>query len=686
MNYNIEEKRLEVRCATLRSQPESILQIKQVSLALFEMNDKNLQTTFFHVIDKKLDAWNHEKNKFAFSLSDEFWLMHLNFEHFTQHFHSTTEDQEKKASTFLSDIRNVKSKIVHRYSNLFEKDFSNYINKIIFDIYTDVLFYKNKDFEDFFELISKKHGFSDDKLLVKIVCFVKFIIYLHFEIEKINHLYHKEFQPLKFNTFLEQLKKFVNNFSQNDLISNDCLLLANFEKKLINLKKLIKSLTLDFNESDYLQAIALLDKYNETYKDLCATFKKYLYNFCYMADGSFNHEIILIFLFGVYDFHEVGTYLQTVVKKHENFFRSRYCELKSEYQNIDAILGIYTNECPSAITDSYYCTLPPFTVSNDPRFLLFKLQQLIALSNFYYTIKKISSTPYVTSIMNSYTLILKETRFMAISPNFVYDDFLSYTLNLFGLTQTDLAKILGVGNHNITREKQNNSLITKHECFFQATTGFTKTYIYGQTTIPNYGKTDNTDEIYGTQVLIQMTYAEMFLNYIDAITNYKKSLQEDECNTKTIYAINKKFNLEISEKVQDLMRKIQEKREVISDLYKFSQNLNGSEESKKVRQVSNLLLNNLIELMNCCIRLFEYPAMDYQKIHSKDLIEAKKKLKKYEKNRNDAINIDVVDEKIQNITDFYNKTLENTLQIILKEQKLFLEELKKKFESLNFFV
>ena len=169
-------------------------------------------------------------------------------------------------------------------------------------------------------------------------------------------------------------------------------------------------------------------------------------------------------------------------------------------------------------------------------------------------------------------------------------------MNLFGLTQSDLAKILGIGNHNVTREKAKGTLIENHDWFWQAATGFTYTYVLGETTIPFYGKIISDSTRYTVLPVSVMAYAEMFLNYIDALTDYRKKIKANPD------IFNSKF-----------LNEFQNQRE------KFQ--CAGENDSTSMLEAENLLQDNLIALMELCINLLKHPAFDYRAIPTPEKIQ-----------------------------------------------------------------
>ena len=88
----------------------------------------------------------------------------------------------------------------------------------------------------------------------------------------------------------------------------------------------------------------------------------------------------------------------------------------------------------------------------------------------------------------------------------------------------------------MTREKAKGTLI--EDWFWQAATGFTYTYVLGETTIPFYGKINSDSASYTVLPVSVMAYAEMFLNYIDALTDYRKKIKANPDISKSKFSLN----------------------------------------------------------------------------------------------------------------------------------------------------
>lgn len=645
---------------------------------------KKLHDEFSEIIFKKLDEWKNVYDEgFHVNLVDAFWLMHIDFEHFMNHLRPIPTDKKRNASAFREDIAAIKAKIIEHYSKLFETDFQNYTENLLDEIYSDIFFDRNKIFEklpDLSNVDTESSLSSDSELLSKIVALAGEIKSLVKAVEDFQSKHGQALQINKPVLSLSGIKKL--NVSLTDAKLNG---IQTISDRTIRLQAQIKALTLNCNESEFNAAIKSCAERIDRSSELSGYLKKYLTLLFYPIDGSFNHEIILVFLFGKVDWSKAGTYLKFLVERHEKFFLNIYSELKDFYPNTDALLDIGTNICPRAVTDEYYHQLPEFSPPDEPRAILFKLKKLINLYEFYCKAQKISPLKCVRAAMNVYKNILVETRFTEFHYAHMWSDLPSYIMNLFGLTQSDLAKILGIGNHNVTREKAKGTLIENHDWFWQAATGFTYTYVLGETTIPFYGKMNSDSARYTVLPVSVMAYAEMFLNYIDALTDYRKKIKTNPDISKSKFSLNEERTKNLSEKVQILMNAIQEKRLFLNEFQNQREKFQCASEndSTNMREAENLLQDNLIALMAICVNLLNHPAFDYRAIPTPEKIQqAREKFERAKLKRNEAFDLDEADKKIEKLK-LEHQNLEKKLEKLPKKQHELLKKLEQYLSALK---
>ncbi len=498
---------------------------------------KELHKDFNEIIFDKLDEWkNADGKEFSVNLIDAFWLMHLDFEHFISHLLPTPTDKKRNAIAFREDIDNIKRKILEHHSRRFENDFQNYLTNMLDKI----------DYE-FYSLDLGKSASIDNEFLSKTLELVKDVKSLFKEINNFQNGYSQELQLQKLILSLAYIEKLQILLTTDELSPEIRKHLSLILTKATGLKAQIRELTLNHDEIEFKSAIKFCNEHANELGELDKPLKDCLTAIYYLLDHSFNVELILLFLFGKFDRAGAGEALKLVIERHEKFFLSVYNELKSFYHEIDALLEIVTNDCPRAVKEEYYQWLPKFPPPDEPRAILFKLKKLIHLYNFYCKAQKLSLSKCVKHILFTYEKILIETRFTEFHYAPMWSNLPNYMMNFFGLNQSDLAKILGVGNHNITRELSKGTLVTNHKVLFQAATDFSYTYILGETTIPYYGKNYSHETKYMFEVAVQMAYAEMFLNYIDALVEYREKIANTPHISKSKISSKNEYTLKMSE-------------------------------------------------------------------------------------------------------------------------------------------
>lgn len=394
----------------------------------------------------------------------------------------------------------------------------------------------------------------------------------------------------------------------------------------------------------------------------------------YVIENSFNVELILLFLFGKFDRAGAGEALKLVIERHEKFFLSLYNELKSFYHEIDALLEIATNDYTRAIEEEYYQWLPKFSPPDEPRAILFKLKKLIHLYNFYCKAQKLSLSKCVEHVLFNYEKILIETRFTEFHYAPMWSNLPNYMMNFFGLNQSDLAKILGVGNHNITRELSKGTLVTNHKVLFQAATDFSYTYILGETTIPHYGKNYSHETKYMFDVAVQMAYAEMFLNYIDALVEYREKIANTPHISRSNLSSKNEYTLKLSEQIQIMVRRIQEMRIFLNDL-DAQKTTCRNDISSELLEVTEQLRDNLLRTLEICANIFKQSVFNCRTIPTYDKIKTMGKiLERAESKRNEAYDLDKADERIENLRYKY-EALKKELELRPKLQQELLNKL-----------
>ncbi|MBR7024560.1 MAG: hypothetical protein IKI08_00925 [Selenomonadaceae bacterium] len=625
---------------------------------------KELHKDFNKVIFDKLNEWkNSVGEEFSVNLIDAFWLMHLDFEHFIKHLRPTPTDKKRNALAFREDIDSIKHKILEHYSRRFEDDFQNYPTNMFDKIDYE---FRNLDLE--------KSVPISNELLSKTLELVKDVKSLFKEIKNFQNRYSQELQLQKPISSLADIEKLQTSLLKDELSPEVRKHLSLISTKATGLKAQVRELMLNHDEIEFNAAIKFCDEHASKLGELGKPLKNYLTAIYYLLDHSFNVELILLFLFGRFDRTGAGEALKLVIERHEKFFLSLYNELKSFYPQIDVLLEIATNDYPRAVEEEHYQWLPKFSPPDEPRAILFKLKKLIHLYNFYCKAQKLSLSKCVEHVLFTYEKILIETRFTEFHYAPMWSNLPNYMMNFFGLNQSDLAKILGVGNYNITREMSKGTLVTNHKVLFQAATDFSYTYILGETTIPHYGKNYSHETKYMLEVAVQMAYAEMFLNYIDALVEYREEIANTPHISKSKISSKNEYTLKMTEQIQIMVRRIQEMRVFLNELDE-QRTTCKNDISSKLLEVTEQLRDNLLRALEICANIFKQSVFDCRTVPTyEDIQTAEDKFVGMKSKRNEAYDLDKADEIIGNLQRKY-ESLKKELEIRPKLQQELLDKL-----------
>ena len=589
--------------------------------------------------------------------------MHLDFEHFIKHLRPTPTDKKRNALAFREDIDSIKHKILEHYSRRFEDDFQNYPTNMFDKIDYE---FRNLDLE--------KSVPISNELLSKTLELVKDVKSLFKEIKNFQNKYGHELQIQKPISSLADIEKLQTSLLKDELSPEVRKHLSLISTKATGLKAQVRELMLNHDEIEFNAAIKFCDEHASKLGELGKPLKNCLTAIYYLLDHSFNAELILLFLFGRFDRTGAGEALKLVIERHEKFFLSLYNELKSFYPQIDVLLEIATNDYPRAVEEEHYQWLPKFSPPDEPRAILFKLKKLIHLYNFYCKAKNISLLKCVEYVLFTYEKILIETRFTEFHYAPMWSNLPNYMMNFFGLNQSDLAKILGVGNYNITREMSKGTLVTNHKVLFQAATDFSYTYILGETTIPHYGKNYSHETKYMLEVAVQMAYAEMFLNYIDALVEYREEIANTPHISKSKISSKNEYTMKMSEQIQIMVKRIQEMRVFLNELDE-QRTTCKNDISSKLLEVTEQLRDNLLRALEICANIFKQSVFDCRTVPTyEDIQTAEDKFVGMKSKRNEAYDLDKADEIIGNLQRKY-ESLKKELEIRPKLQQELLDKL-----------
>ena len=589
--------------------------------------------------------------------------MHLDFEHFISHLRPTPKDKKRNAIAFREDINSIKHKILEHYSRRFEDDFQNYPTNMFDKIDYE---FRNLDLE--------KSVPISNELLSKTLELVKDVKSLFKEIKNFQNRYSQELQLQKPISSLTDIEKLQTSLPKDELSPEVRKHLSLISTKATGLKAQVRELMLNHDEIEFNAAIKFCDEHASKLGELGKPLKNCLTAIYYLLDHSFNAELILLFLFGRFDRTGAGEALKLVIERHEKFFLSLYNELKSFYPQIDVLLEIATNDYPRAVEEEHYQWLPKFSPPDEPRAILFKLKKLIHLYNFYCKAKNISLLKCVEYVLFTYEKILIETRFTEFHYAPMWSNLPNYMMNFFGLNQSDLAKILGVGNYNITREMSKGTLVTNHKVLFQAATDFSYTYILGETTIPHYGKNYSHETKYMLEVAVQMAYAEMFLNYIDALVEYREEIANTPHISKSKISSKNEYTMKMSEQIQIMVKRIQEMRVFLNEL-DAQRTTSQNDISSELLEANEQLRDNLLRALEICANIFKQSVFDCRTVPTyEDIQTAEDKFVGMKSKRNEAYDLDKADEIIGNLQRKY-ESLKKELEIRPKLQQELLDKL-----------
>lgn len=531
-------------------------------------------------------------------MREAFWLFHISSEHSVDYFATkfVCAEQVDFANSHAADI--TKATIGH-WEAKFQIDFSTFLMNVIDRLYFDscispnIMVEKRKNPHFRSPLFQSLNLAPSNDILRKFKIVLEDIAAIHEEISDFLSAYpYMEEFPLKdHSTFQPSDIHAVKNFLTHRIlpqlqespetvksIRTDIKALA---RMLNDLSRKIEALVCDYTDKDFNDATASLCDSTEM--------ANYITILRYCLDSSFNCEAILLFLYGKIDLSS-HKHLALIVKKHEVFFNNIYANLVSVSSVSRDIIGTDWKCCPSEIEEPYYDIGKPFQPPQDGRSILFHLKKLLDLYEFYCKSSKADVLPSIRYGLISYRRILIESKLDNVLYNPLKDDLPSSVLESMGLNQKDLAEILDVDESTISRqikayrEGKDKNIVTQHLWFWRVFTGFTYTYLNGETTIPHYGKLDLESSTYGMAPMLSMAYAELFLEHIVALKEYSTALKEGKIPANKKYVLTQSYLRQISKEAGQLARRIQEHRISLDRMFEYIQ---SEQKSKRDLIVSN---------------------------------------------------------------------------------------------------
>ena len=509
------------------------------------------------------DAILHKINEHEpMSMPEMYWVMHLNFEHLLNHIKSFNLNAD--IDKFESTINSSKKNIIADYSDIFDQDFSNFKLNLI-----DMLYEKQIYIND---LLTLNGSVTESNFVDKLIALSKMVKSLSPYIEDIRSVFvdmnldipielNKPSDMNQLKPFSQVSRNFYQVYRQTNCIHSIKEKMNSAIKIIDECKTLITEILVNTDDVEFQNLRAICHE-NELYE-----FENYLVILEYALNQDFNDEAILLFLFVNLDDCQKESPLKIVIKKREQLLLNIYNRLHSfSSGTTNTLLDNNSNFIPSEITEPYV-NVPPFQSQDEGIYILLKLKKLITLFQFYCKATNTALPDPLKFHLRDLDFILKETKLTEIAYNPLLDDLPRYVLETFGLTNNDLAEILNKDKSTISRQRANNVILKNNLWFWKTATGFTYTYINGNTTIPNYGKDSIDDTKYRLYPATAMAFAELFLKRISQLKEYQESLKNKQVSLRKKYILSEKYLSQISMKSIILSDKIREQRIAIDKLY-----------------------------------------------------------------------------------------------------------------------
>lgn len=446
-------------------------------------------------------------------------------------------------------------------------------------------------------------------------------------------------QVIAFNLWLENnpTKNFSNINSSQDLLKyqdsfSQERYLTLSESNVQELKKLFSPISKLLHECYKLIAELLLKTNSEEFKDLrkilndnnCYWSDNVLSQFQYALDGAFHKEVLLIFLFSGYDKTGADEYLNCVVSKTEQFFIDLY-EAIPKFEDKKILIEFDIPNISSRTSDQY--VNPELFKFNNDRKYFFRLKKILALFDFYVQIKGIEISQEIKNAIRDYKEILTESKMILPEQNAFFVDLSSNLLDILNLTNKELAEILNKDESTIFRQKENGELLKKNLWFWQAATGFTDTFLRGESTIPYYGKEGKSDLKYFNHFILRTSFGELFWSHIKQLETYDENLKRNKKLTPKKHIFSEEYLKQIDLFPCSMMNELRRHRKKLEKLYSIvaydkmqlnpemelidTELLNEDElQQKKAKYEQSLNLaeqyrKTLTETCNECLQLFK---------------------------------------------------------------------------------
>lgn len=397
---------------------------------------------------------------------------------------------------------------------------------------------------------------------------------------------------------------------------------------------------------------------------ICNTQKVYLekmiHRLEYSASNKFNLELSLLFMF----LDEKPVLMEPakiIVEKHENLFKFMLATVKSNLQtyNVEILLELSDRKELKGIEEQYNFWDNKITYTPSEDITFFRLKKILALFRFYNATKNNVIPTEIDCLCRNFDYVLTETNLPDVSYDYVLDYLPKYLMDVFGFNQNNLAKLLDITAKTVAVKIKNGTIIRDYLWFWQAITGYSYTFLHGQTTIPFYGPTNSMKSFdYPKQAYQVTAYAEIIINRILALVKYNKTLA---ASSKVKKMQNKKYVLSspylkfisrkateltsiLCQKRNEIESLLEKKRTIQNDILIYERQLLNNNNHKNINgdrdigdeRLSKESLDKLNFRANEKISKWREEIVKIDRIILKTLIEISKRLKGSKRELNDA--------------------------------------------------
>ena len=369
-----------------------------------------------------------------------------------------------------------------------------------------------------------------------------------------------------------------------NLPNKDAVQFAN--KQISHLKKAVNHLA-NYEDKTYRAVRESCAVLNSTDSLL----EKFFIQLEYLIVPQFNLEIMLLFMF-LDDIPSSVYPAKFVITKYESFFGNILAELKNNGQelNINILLGLTPSLEYEGISDLYVSMGTPPAHDLPGNNMFFRLKKILALFRFYNAAGNRVVSKEVSLACALLDRVLTETKLSDVSYNYILDYLPEYIIDTLGINKNNLATLLGITPKNVSETIANGTILEKHRWFWQAVSGYSYTYLSGETTIPSYGSMEAVENIeYRNHPVNIKAYAEIIISRLLDLATYEKSLSSSSKVSKMRrkkYVLSAPYLKFISDKAYKLVANIMRTRSSIESLL----------EKKRTFQIQQIDYNRLMKV------------------------------------------------------------------------------------------